>query len=383
MGELTKGANAPLTAPRVVVTVASAVRLDTSALLLTETGRVRSDADFVFFNQTSAPGVSHRSSGSGDSVEVDAPALPPAIEKVVVTVSAEDGRASFAANPPTARVVDAESGAELVSFTADGCGAETALVLLELYQRNGAWKVRAVGQGYADGLAGIATDFGITVDDPGSASAPAAPSSSASAPVPSAPAPAATSGKVTLDKGRVSLRKRQTVSLTKGGSPLRGAVRMALGWDPAQAGRKIDLDASCIAFDARGKDLASCWFLKLKTLGGALSHSGDNLTGAGDGDDEVITVDLEKMPEKVTALVFTVNSFSGQKFTQVANAFCRLLDSSGTELVRFDLSDSQSRTGVLMCKVTRAGAGWEMTALGEYADAKTVKGLVKPAAAIL
>ncbi|WP_199836197.1 TerD family protein, partial [Streptomyces sp. NRRL F-4489] len=208
-----------------------------------------------------------------------------------------------------------------------------------------------------------------------------APPTGAPAPVP--PPPAA--GKVNLDKGRVSLRKNETVSLVKGGRPLLGTVRMGLGWEPARRGRSIDLDASVIAYGPDRSKIANCYFGKLLILGGAIQHSGDNLTGDGAGDDEVITVHLGGIPPEVTGLVFTVNSFSGQKFSAVANAYCRLTDAqTGEELARFDLAGAEPRTGVLMAKLVRQFTGeWEMTALGDFVDARTVRGMVKPAAAAL
>ncbi|MBR7674082.1 tellurium resistance TerZ family protein, partial [Streptomyces daliensis] len=203
------------------------------------------------------------------------------------------------------------------------------------------------------------------------------------------PAPAPGAGKINLDKGKVSLQKHQTVSLVKGGKPMLTSVRMGLGWEPVfRAGRRakeIDLDASVIAYDANRKKVDACYFGKLAILNGVIQHSGDNLTGEGAGDDEVITVHLGDIPPQVTGLVFTVNSFSGQKFTEVAKAYCRLLDGgSGQELVRFDLTNAEPRTGVLMCKLIRQFSGeWEMTALGDYVDSRTVRGMVKPAGAAL
>ncbi len=182
----------------------------------------------------------------------------------------------------------------------------------------------------------------------------------------------------------MSLRKGERVSLVKTGAPALRRVAMGLGWDPAPGKRAIDLDASVIAFDGDGRDVDKVWFMSKQGCGGAVRHSGDNLTGAGDGDDEVITVDLGALPATVRALVFTVNSFSGQKFSDVASSYCRLLDDGGTELVRFDLAESPAATGVLMCKLVLTAAGtWEMTALGQFADGKTVKAMVKPARASL
>jgi stress response protein SCP2 len=271
-------------------------------------------------------------------------------------------------------------GAPVVAFEPDGLSTETALLCVEIYRRGGQWKVRAVGQGYADGLGGIATNFGITVDDAVDDQAPPP------EPPPSVqPAPAPASGQIDLSKGKVSLAKRQTVSLTKGASapPLR-RVAMGLGWDPAAGGRNIDLDASAIVIGARGKKVDSVWFMSQSACKGALRHSGDNLTGHGEGDDETITVALDSLPADVTAIVFTVNSFQGQKFTEVRRAYCRLIDlDTGAELVRFDITDSQPRTGVVMSVLRRGQQAWEMTAIGEFEDGRTVRAMYKVAEQIV
>jgi stress response protein SCP2 len=187
---------------------------------------------------------------------------------------------------------------------------------------------------------------------------------------------------VNLDKGRVSLAKGQSVSLVKTGAAPLTRVRMGLGWDTGR-GEDIDLDASCILYDRRGKDIDKVWFMSKKGDKGHIVHQGDNLTGAGEGDDEVINVDLANLSKDVQSLVFVVNSFSGQKFTAVRNAFCRLVDDvSNQELVRFDLSDSKPQTGLVMCKIQRGAgdsAGWVMTAIGEFHDGKTVRAMVDPA----
>jgi stress response protein SCP2 len=187
---------------------------------------------------------------------------------------------------------------------------------------------------------------------------------------------------VNLDKGRVSLVKGARVSLVKTGAPALTRVAMGLGWDPAPGTKKVDLDASCIAFDANGRQLEIVWFMHLSEFRGALKHSGDNVTGMGEGDDERIIVDLSALPDNVHSLVFTITSFRGQKFTEIAQAFCRLVDeASGQELVRYELSQSEPRTGVVMAMLRRTGpATWEMRAIGEFHDGKTVKKLVEPAA---
>ncbi|MYS19625.1 Stress response protein SCP2, partial [Streptomyces sp. DvalAA-14] len=177
----------------------------------------------------------------------------------------------------------------------------------------------------------------------------------------------------------------ETVSLVKAGKPLLSSVRMGLGWEPAFGGKNIDLDASVIAYGPARNQIATCYFGKLMVLDGAIQHHGDNLTGQGSGDDEAITVHLSGLPPEVTGLVFTVNSFSGQKFNKVKSAYCRLLDeATGEELVRFDLTNGEARTGVLMAKLVKQFSGeWEMTALGQFVDARTAKALQKPGAAAL
>ncbi|MGW7450527.1 TerD family protein [Streptomyces sp. NPDC054787] len=426
MTAMTPGSNLPLHAVRVTVDVAAPVRLDVSALLLTADGKVRSDADFIFFNQPSGPGVAYRSGGgaSPDSITVDTAGLPPGIERIVVTASPDAAGQSFQGVEPTATVRNADGGAVIATFTPPRLGTETALVVVEIYQRGGVWKVRAVGQGYANGLAGIATDFGVSVDEeptPAAAPTPVAPPAmappvppappappvsypaspwlgGATTPTPAAPAPAPVAaapaapaapapgaGKINLDKGRVSLQKNQTVSLVKGGRPLLSQVKMGLGWEPAFGGRDIDLDASVIAYGPQRNHIDSCYFGKLSILNGSVKHSGDNLTGEGAGDDEVIVVDLGRLPAEATGLVFTVNSFSGQKFTEVAKAYCRLMDAAtGEELVRFDLTGAEPQTGVMMAKLIKQFSGeWEMTAMGEFVKSRTVRGMVKPAAQAL
>ncbi|MGW4238968.1 TerD family protein [Streptomyces sp. NPDC004749] len=400
MTAMTPGSNLPLPTAQVTVDVAAPVRLDVSGLLLTADGKVRSDDDFIFYNQPSGPGVSHRSGGgaSPDAITVDTAAVPAAIEKIVVTASPDAAGQTFQGIEPTATVRDPAGGA-IATFTPPGLGAETALVIVEIYRRNGAWKVRAVGQGYANGLAGIATDFGVSVEEPAPAPAPpvAAPAPAAvrapgitdprtsvpPAPPAAPPAPATPpgGGKINLDKGRISLQKNQTVSLVKGGRPLLSQVKMGLGWEPAFRGTDIDLDASVIAYGPNRNHLDSCYFGKLSILNGAIKHSGDNLTGEGAGDDEVIVVDLGRLPTEATGLVFTVNSFSGQKFTEVAKAYCRLIDAAtGEELVRFDLTGAEPQTGVMMAKLIKQFSGeWEMTGMGEFVKSRTVRGMVKPA----
>lgn len=183
----------------------------------------------------------------------------------------------------------------------------------------------------------------------------------------------------------ISLQKGQKVSLTKPGGGTLTRVKMGLGWDAlAKKGlfgkskaQSIDLDASCLLFDGSGNLADQVWFRQLRSKDGSVQHTGDNLTGEGEGDDEVINVDLQSIPPNVTQLVFTVNSFTGQDFSQIENAFCRLVDeTTGQEIARYELSGAGQHNAQIMAKVSRDGDGWSMTAIGATATGRTFQHLL-------
>lgn len=184
----------------------------------------------------------------------------------------------------------------------------------------------------------------------------------------------------------VVLAQGARVALGKDGEEL-GRVHMGLGWDPVkhttlrpglQALTGVDLDAACLLFDADHHMVDSVWARQLKSKDGAVSHTGDNVTGQGEGDDESIVVDLAALPARVTALVFTVSSFSGADFSKVAAAYCRLLDdATEAELARYELTPTGTHNAKVFAKVVRDGeGGWTMTAIGAPTTAHTIDQLV-------
>ncbi|MFF3751752.1 TerD family protein [Streptomyces sp. NPDC002018] len=350
-----KGANLPVPAPAVRVELGwrsgpGVPDVDASALLLVS-GRVRSDADFVFYNQPvhTSGAVRHESKSSGgagvtDTLTVDLARVEPAVERIVLAASADGG--TFGQVPGLCvRVLDAAAGTEIARYDSQDATVETAFVLGELYRRQGNWKFRAVGQGYDSGLAGLAADFGISVDEPRQSVAPA-PSTSTTATVPTAPArtappapasaprsgpaPAPTSApapapvrltKVTLTK------EAPSVSLAKqGGSS--GMMRVNLNWQVrkqfkgwgAKLGRAVamhgDLDLDLCAL----YELTDGRKGVVQALGnafGALNQppyihlDGDDRTG-GSASGENLTINLDHK-DRLRRIVIFVTIYEGAR----------------------------------------------------------------------
>ena len=184
----------------------------------------------------------------------------------------------------------------------------------------------------------------------------------------------------------VNLQKGQKISLEKEAGGTLGKVTMGLGWDAIKKkglfgfGAKtesVDLDASCVLFDENNQPVDFVWFRQLKSRDGSIVHTGDNRTGAGEGDDEQIIVDLTRVPAEVTSLVFTVNSFTGQNFSQVENAYCRIVNAANQqEVARYDLSVQGPHTAQIMAKLYRHGGEWKMHAIGENGSGRTFDDLM-------
>ncbi|MYY05582.1 MULTISPECIES: TerD family protein [unclassified Streptomyces] len=258
-----KGTNVPVAAQAVRVelgwhTAPGTPDVDASALLLLSSGKVRDDADFVFYNQPAhaSGAVRHegkRTAGGSatDTLAVDLARVEPAVDRVVLAASA-DGGTFGRVSGLYVRLMDASNGAELARFDTSDATVETAFILGELYRRQGAWKFRAVGQGYDSGLEGLATDFGISVDEPQQPQAPQPPHPgtrvTAAPPPPPAPqqpqptlaapmappippAPPAPPAPQPVRLTKVTLTKEApSVSLAKQGGTS-GAMRVNLNWE--------------------------------------------------------------------------------------------------------------------------------------------------------
>ncbi|MFE0749665.1 TerD family protein [Gordonia sp. NPDC058843] len=401
MSALTKGQNGPLSTPEVIVSVDLATAADLSALLVTDRGVVRTDDDFIFYNQPSGPGVRLQQSAGGTArLHISTTLIPADIDAVRAVITLDDASSTFGRfAPPVAHVTDG-SGASLYDFTVDGLTSESVVIALEVYRRNEDWKVRAVGQGYAGGFADLVRDHGVSVDDepqpvptppapitysrptePTPPPAPLPPAPSPTPPQPAAaaqpPAPARTT-EVSLRKGApVSLAKGQKVTLRKEGGVALTDIQMGLGWDPVRGGfgrgGSIDLDASVLMFSG-GKCVETVYYGHLNSKNRSILHSGDNLTGEGAGDDEVIRVALQSVPPQIDALMFIVTSYRGHTFEKIENAYCRLVDeTTSAELARYTLKGGMPFTAVAMAVISRDGGEWKLRAIGDGFNAKTPK----------
>jgi tellurium resistance protein TerD len=172
----------------------------------------------------------------------------------------------------------------------------------------------------------------------------------------------------------VSLSKGGNVSLTKE-APGLTAVTVGLGWDVrTTTGTDFDLDASALLLDTTGKvvsDKHFVFFNNLKSPDGSVEHTGDNLTGEGEGDDEAIKVNLATVPAEVDKIIFPVSIYDAetrqQSFGQVRNAFIRVVNQAGgSEIARYDLTeDASTETAMVFGELYRNGAEWKFRAVGQ------------------
>jgi len=169
----------------------------------------------------------------------------------------------------------------------------------------------------------------------------------------------------------IELTKGQELALaTEDGQPLT-RLQMGLGWDKARTAGfigtgapDIDLDASAVEFSG-GQLFDLAFYNNLQTRDGSLVHLGDNLTGRGEADDEVLTVDLSRVHRQIDTIIFLVSSYQGHSLEWINHAYCRLVRDDEVELARFTLTGGVSQTGLAMAKLFRDGEQWRLRAIGE------------------
>ena len=190
----------------------------------------------------------------------------------------------------------------------------------------------------------------------------------------------------------ISLKKGQKVDLTKG-NPGLSKLLIGLGWDTNKydGGSDFDLDASAFLLGPNEKVTSDADFVfygNLKHASGAVEHTGDNLTGEGEGDDEVLTIDFTKVPADVDKIAITVTIYEAQvrkqNFGQVSNAYVRVArmanaqDMQGTEVLRFDLMEEFSvETALVVCEIYRHNGEWKFNAIGQGTKDKGLNELAR------
>lgn len=169
----------------------------------------------------------------------------------------------------------------------------------------------------------------------------------------------------------IELDKGQELTLaTEDGQPLT-RITMGIGWDKERTagamgtGRPdVDLDASAVQYSA-GQLFDFAFYNNLQTRDGSVVHQGDNLTGRGEGDDEAVTVDLDRVHRQIDTIVFLVSSYQGHSLEWINRAYCRLVDDHDVELARFTLTAGVPETGLVMAKILRDGEQWKLLTIGE------------------
>jgi stress response protein SCP2 len=198
----------------------------------------------------------------------------------------------------------------------------------------------------------------------------------------------------------INLQKGQRVDLTKG-NPGLSKIMVGLGWDPVQksgggglfgglfgggGGANVDCDASVIMLGANDKLQSNndvIYFGNLKSRDGSVSHSGDNLTGAGEGDDEQVFIELSKVPGNIEKLVFVVNIYDAvkrkQHFGMIRNAFIRVVNpANNQELIHYNLTDDYSgKTSLIVGEIYRHGSEWKFGAVGTGTNASGLSEVIR------
>lgn len=333
--QLAAGGNAPLPTEKVTVKcIHMGPDADLSALLLTAAGKVRSDADFVFYGQPASTcgSVTYQDKKkTGDATEqaiiIDLSKVPAAIEKLAITLTIDpETPKTFADLGGAALSVCNAAGTSLVEMEPNG-NKENAFVIAEIYKRNGAWKVRNFNQGFLNGLAGIATAYGVDVGDSAPAQAAPAPAPTPApapvkaAPPPPPPAPAA-APKVNLTKpaptGKVNLKKGSAIKIEKTATIVATGEWGNKGW------KKLDYDLFChIAYKDGKTEVVN--FDNLVSRNGSVRHHGDLKVG-GVGTIEKVSVN---MTDDIAAVGFSFYSARENGTGSFADAKARVSIDNG------------------------------------------------------
>eukprot|EP00928_Gymnodinium_smaydae_P087523 TRINITY_DN71782_c0_g1_i1.p1 TRINITY_DN71782_c0_g1~~TRINITY_DN71782_c0_g1_i1.p1 ORF type:complete len:708 (+),score=156.54 TRINITY_DN71782_c0_g1_i1:114-2126(+) len=323
------------------------VDLDVAAVTFDASGQKELNA--VYFKNPRAPGLSHSGdniTGEGDGddeiIDVNLEELPDQAQQIFLCVNAysKDGKVSFKDVPGTyCRVLDSDNDdEELARYNITKSGNGAGVIIARLYKHEDHWAVQFIGK-FSKG-----TLWRKCVDDM-KLIHPLAPSSLA---------PSGLKSRAYTTDLYTSVRK----------------VDVALGWDTTFG--EADLDVSAVLFDDSGVDEMHAIYFNNKKAPG-IEHSGDNLTGEGDGADETIMVDFDKLPKKCTQIFFCVNVYNppGVSFRDVAGAFCRIIDRETQDvLAEYKLEETEDTSGLVIARMMKDEASWRFQQIGKFCEGK-------------
>ena len=324
--------------------------LDITCFGLDSEEKLSDDRYMIFYNQLVSPNseiLANLTNSKKSIFEIDLNRLPANIKKLVFTLTLDSNKEIRNIKPIKLNIGNGIETSIQFVVKGEDFRNEKAIILAEVYFKD-LWRLNAVAKGFDGGLSALLKHFGgeEIVEEK----------------------------KVEEIKSSINLTKGSSISLDK--DQLNGICSFGLGWDVADNyASSIDLDASCLCFS--NGNLKNIIYFGNKDENIGISLNGDNLTGEGDGDDEVITIDFSKIPASINNLFFTITSYSGQNFNLIHNAFCRLVNSKGNELFKYKLSEASNKKAVIMLLVKRENNNkWTFKSIGEFRDGKVARDLV-------
>jgi len=336
------------------------VDLDLQAVIVNSQGAI---VEAVYYNNLKAlSAVTHSGDettgekcGLDEVIWVTFPKLPPDVKIIIFVVAAYNNGHLKDVSNGMFHVLESRMSNEVAKFRLENSEEEVDAVALFLKGDDGLWSLNVINEPAQDGQHFIDI-LEPTLGDIIRSIIPTAPKRQKVA--------------FAMDKGSV-------VDLPKSAAAQK--ISACLGWDVARnLGKNVDLDVSVIFLDGRGKDLGAVFFGNTEGFG--VIHSGDNLTGAGSGDDEVIEVGLEAIPAEVEQMFFVVNIYTKDvSFEQVQNAYCRICDASGSEIAKYVLHDARGEAGLIIARLFRepGNARWGFQALGSFCRGRNWKESLK------
>eukprot|EP00927_Polykrikos_kofoidii_P024291 TRINITY_DN2210_c0_g2_i1.p1 TRINITY_DN2210_c0_g2~~TRINITY_DN2210_c0_g2_i1.p1 ORF type:complete len:415 (+),score=76.34 TRINITY_DN2210_c0_g2_i1:71-1315(+) len=321
------------------------VDVDLQAVLVSDTGSV---LDAVYFNNLKAMRcVTHsgdessgEKTGMDEMIWVHFQRMPENVQLIIFVVAAHSGHLNDV-NNGRIHILERDQRNEVASFSMEKSQEEVDVVAMMERHEKDIWKLVVIeeeahdGQHFVDILEPTIGNIVRRV-------------------IPSAP-----------KRMKVAFAMEKGAVFDMPASNRAGVISAGLGWDCTGPG--IDLDVSAVLFDSAGNHMDTVFFGNLSSNG--IEHGGDNLTGAGAGDDENIKVDLPKLPANAAQLFFIVNIYTrGKSFAEVANPYCRVLDESSNEMARYMLKDGGSQSGLVIARLFRTHNAdrWGFQAVGSF-----------------